>query len=200
MFDADGVVIHSEMFSVQYQKEYDVSGDDMTPFFKGDFQDCMIGKADLIEVVSPRLAKWKRKGTVHEFLQFRFKSEHSVDERMVANIKNLRKKGIRCYLATNQEKYRAQYMKKDMGFEELFDTVFSSAEIRHKKPDKEFYKFVLHEIKKEYEIDPDEIMYFDDTQENVVEAKKLGIDAHLYQNIEEFERLVKRVVDDKVVS
>jgi len=33
LFDADGVVIDSEMFSVQYQKEYDISNDDMIPFF-----------------------------------------------------------------------------------------------------------------------------------------------------------------------
>lgn len=200
LFDADGVVIHSEMFSVQYQKEYDISGDDMIPFFKGDFQDCIIGKADLIEVVTPWLEKWKWNGTVHEFLQFWFKSEHTTDERMVANIKSLRKIGIRCYLATNQEKYRIHYMKNDMGFEELFDKVFSSAEIGHKKPDKQFYKFILEEIKKDHEINPDEIMYFDDSQENVVEAKKLDIKAHLYHNIEEFENLVKSSVNTEALN
>jgi putative hydrolase of the HAD superfamily len=107
LFDADGVVINSEMLSVQYQKEHDVSNDDMIPFFEGEFQNCIVGKTDLIELVKPWLPKWKWDGTVDEFLQFWFKAEHNVDERMVAVIRNLRKKGIKCYLATNQEKYRA---------------------------------------------------------------------------------------------
>jgi len=173
LFDADGVVVNSEMFSVQYQKEHDVSNDDMLPFFKGEFQNCIVGKADLIELVKPWLSKWKWNGTVDEFLQFWFKAEHNVDERIISVIQQLRKKGIKCYLATNQEKYRIQYMKNYMGFEELFDHVFSSAEIGHKKPEREFYKFILDEIKNEHKIYPHEILFFDDSLENVKEAKTL---------------------------
>ena len=111
-----------------------------------------------------------------EFLQFWFKAEHNIDERIVNIIKELRKKGIKCYLATNQEKYRTQYMKNHMGFEELFDHVFSSADIGHKKPEREFYEFILNEVKNEHNIYPHEIMFFDDSQDNVTEARKLDID------------------------
>jgi len=78
----------------------------------------------LIELVTPWFSKWKWDGTVEEFLQFWFKAEHNVDEKIISIIQQLRKKGIRCYLATNQEKYRTQYMKDKMRFEELFDHVF----------------------------------------------------------------------------
>jgi len=200
LFDADGVVINSEMFSVQYQKEHDVSNDEMLPFFKGEFQNCIIGKADLIELVKPWLLKWKWIGTVDEFLQFWFKAEHNIDERMVNIIKELRKKGIKCYLATNQEKYRTQYMNNHMGFEELFDHVFSSADIGYKKPEREFYKFILDEIKNEHRINPHEIMFFDDSQENVDEAKKLDIDAHFYKNFKDFESLVKPILNDGALN
>ena len=200
LFDADGVVINSEMFSVQYLKQHDVSYDDMLPFFKGEFQNCIIGKADLIELVKPWLPKWKWTGTVDEFLQFWFKAEHNIDERMINTIKKLRKKGIKCYLATNQEKYRTQYMKDYMGFEELFDHVFSSADIGHKKPEKEFYEFILNEIKNEHKIYPHEILFFDDSKGHVDSAKKLDIDAHFYENFDEFEKLINPLLDDGALN
>lgn len=200
LFDADGVVIHSERFSVQYQKEHDVSNDDMLLFFNGEFQNCIVGKADLIELVKPWLPKWKWTGTVDELLQFWFKAEHNIDERMVNIIKKLREKGIKCYLATNQEKYRTQYMKNHMRFEELFDHVFSSADIGHKKPEGEFYEFILNKVKNEHNIYPHEIMFFDDSQDNVTEARKLDIDAHFYKNFEDFENLVKPILNDGALN
>ncbi len=199
LFDADGVVINSEMFSVQYQKEHGVSGDKMLPFFKEEFQNCIIGKADLIESVKPWLPKWKWAGTADEFLQYWFKAEHNVDEKLITVVQQLREKGIKCYLATNQEKYRTKYMKEEMKFKELFNHVFSSADIGYKKPESEFYKFILAKIENEYKIYPHEIMFFDDSQENAAEAKRLNINAHFYKNFEDFENLVKPILNNKAL-
>jgi HAD superfamily hydrolase (TIGR01509 family) len=91
-------------------------------------------------------------------------------------------------------------MKNHMGFEELFDHVFSSADIGHKKPEREFYKFMLDEIKNEHKINPHEIMFFDDSQENVAEAKKLDINAHFYKNFQDFENLVKPIMNDGALN
>ncbi len=191
LFDADGVVVNAEMFSVQYQQKFGVEASEMLPFFKGEFQDCLTRKADLAEIVKPWLAKWKWDGSVEEFLQFWFRSEHKVDERVVATIEDLRSRGIKCYLATNQEKYRTKYMKEQMGFEQLFDKVYSSAEIGHRKPTPEFFEFILAEIKSQHGIEPEEVMFFDDSAENIAAAKSLNIDAHLYKSFEEFEGLQK---------
>ena len=53
LLDVDGVLVNSEMFSLQYQKRFNLPQDIMLPFFKGVFQDCLIGKADLKEAVAP---------------------------------------------------------------------------------------------------------------------------------------------------
>jgi putative hydrolase of the HAD superfamily len=194
LFDADGVVINSENFSVQYQKRFGISNDEMLPFFKGNFQDCIVGKADLVNEIKPWLSKWKWTGSVDEFLQFWFNAEHNTDNRLVLMIKKFRKNGIKCFLATNQEKYRTQYMKTNMGFEKLFDHVFSSAEIGFKKPSREFYASIVNELKKQG-ISPDELMFFDDSTTNVEEARKIGIDAQLYENFEGFEQRMVRVLE-----
>ena len=58
VLDADGVIINKpDMFSVQYQKEFGISNEVMLPFFKGRFQDCLTGKADLKEELKPFLKK-----------------------------------------------------------------------------------------------------------------------------------------------
>ena len=195
LFDADGVIIHSEMFSLQYQRKYNVSNDNMIPFFIGEFQECMVGKADLIESIKPWLVKWKWNGTVEEFLQLWFEAENKVDNQIIETIKKLKKKGIKCYLATNQEKYRTQYIKDHMKFEEIFNHVFSSADIGHRKPEKEFYEFILNEIKNEHKIYPHEILYFDDSQKNIDEAKKLDIESHLYEDYDGFESIINPILE-----
>lgn len=189
LFDADGVVIKAEMFSIEYEKEYNVSSAKMLPFFKSEFQKCLVGKADLIEVIEPWLPKWKWISSVDDFLKFWFKAEHKIDNKMVDIIKLLRKTGIKCYLATNQEKYRTEYIKNQMRFKEFFDGVFSSADIGYKKPEIEFYEIILEEIKRKNNINPNEIMFFDDSKDNVKTAKQLGIDACFYESFDEFEKI-----------
>ena len=193
LFDVDGVVINSEIFSIQYQKQYEISNAEMLPFFTGIFQECIVGKTDLKVTLKEWLPKWKWKGTVDEFLQFWFKAEHNIDERVIKVVKRLRKKGIKCCLATNQEKYRTQYMKKEMEFEINFDEIFSSYSIGYKKPDKAFYEAILNSLESRWNIQPREIMFFDDDQKNIDGANKLGIKGYFYKNFKEF----KNIIDNK---
>ena len=190
LFDADGVVINSEMFSVLYQKKFGVSNDEMLPFFKGAFQDCLIGKADLKEAVKPYLIDWEWSGTVDDFLKFWFKAEHSVDEKILNLIQNLQAKNIKCYLATNQEKYRIEYMKNEMGFNDIFDHIFYSAEIGFKKPEQKYYQYIYKWLNSEYSVNKDEILFIDDSQNNINEAKSFGLNAHLYSGCEDLIKLI----------
>lgn len=53
IFDTDGMTVNSEMFSVQFNKDYGVPMDNLLPFFKNEFQPCLVGKADLKNDPSP---------------------------------------------------------------------------------------------------------------------------------------------------
>ncbi|MFA4931287.1 MAG: HAD-IA family hydrolase [Patescibacteria group bacterium] len=186
LFDADGVVIDSQTFSIQYQKQFGLPDGQILPFFQNVFPPCLIGQADLKQVIAPYLPGWKWTGTVDEFLQFWFKTEHHLNQPVISIIKELRNHGIKCFLVTNQEKYRTEYMKHDMGFNELFDDVYSSSAIGHKKPAPEFFHHVLHDLESKYHIHPTEIMYFDDTKSHIDQARQLGIDAYFYENYDQF--------------
>ena len=79
-------------FSVQYAKEFGISNDMMLPFFQGIFQEAVVGKADLKELLIPVIEKWRWKGTVEELLEWWFKAEHYVDERVVEEIGGCKKR------------------------------------------------------------------------------------------------------------
>ena len=177
MFDADGVVIQSQMFSYKHAQEFNINISEMEGFFKTDFQECLVGKSDLKIAIKPWLKKWNWSKSVHEFLDYWFKAEHHINFDLIKHISELRKNKKKCILATNQEKYRLEYMKKEMDFETIFDKIYSSNIIGYKKPDIEYYRYILDDLNEH----PSNIIFYDDRQENIESAKSLGINSYLYQ-------------------
>ncbi len=191
LFDIDGVIIRSETFSDKYQRKYGISNKEMTPFFTGIFQECLIGNADLKAELIRWLPKWKWKHTIDEFLSFWFEAKGNIDQQIIKRVEKLRKNDVLCYLATNQEKYRTAYMKK-MYFESLFDGMYSSANIGHKKPEKKFYQFILSDLEESHNIKTNEIIFFDDDQKNVNGARNIKIKSYLYTNVKKFDKIIKQ--------
>lgn len=192
IFDADGMVItNTTRFSESFSREFGVDYADMLPFFEGEFRQCLIGKADLKAAIQPYLAKWNWDKSAEELLEFWFMSEHHIDEQVVAYVQQLRNQGIACYLGTNQEKHRTEYMRTKMGFSEVFDDIYSSAEIGYKKPHPEFFKYIF---KKLSPIEKEEIWFWDDTEENVEGAKKFGFNAELYTDFNNFKTKMNNLV------
>jgi putative hydrolase of the HAD superfamily len=166
------------MFSYKYAQEFNIQISELDDFFKTDFQECLVGRSDLKIAITPWLKKWNWPGSVDDFLDYWFKAEHNLNFDLVKNIRELRKKKIKCVLATNQEKYRLEYMKKEMDLESIFDTIYSSNLIGFKKPDIQFYAHILNDLNE----DPANIIFYDDSQENIESAKSLGINSNLYNS------------------
>jgi HAD superfamily hydrolase (TIGR01509 family) len=190
LFDADGVVINSEMFGNKYQKDYNISNNEMLPFFINEFQDCLTGKKDLIQEIKPWLEKWNWNKSPEEFLSYWFKAEDKLDKNIINSIENLRKNNIKCYLATNQDKYRLEYIKNEMNLNNTFDDIFCSCNIGFKKPDQNYYKFILASLKSK-NISSSEILFFDDCQKNIIEAEKLNIKSFLYKEYKDYDKIIK---------
>ncbi|MBA4384086.1 MAG: hypothetical protein C0410_05065 [Anaerolinea sp.] len=101
-FDADGVVVNPQMlFSRLREMELGISNEMAEPFFKGVFNECLIGKADLMDVLPPFLQKWNWNGSAEEFVALWLKTDHEIDTRLITTIKKLRQDGIICCLATS---------------------------------------------------------------------------------------------------
>lgn len=182
IFDADGVIINAERFSERYARDFSVPNETMLPFFTGTFQDCLVGKADLKKEIAKHLPEWNWKGSADEFLDYWFRAEHKIDQELVDCIKDLRAKGIVCCLATNQEKYRTEYILHRMGFDRVFDRIYSSARIGHKKPDNRFFRHIIDDLK----LRPEEIMVWDDTPGHIESAIAIGLMGHVYTTFPDF--------------
>lgn len=180
LYDADGVLINAYMaFSQVLNRDYGISVEDTTSFFKGPFVDCLNGNKDMRDVLPEYLKEWGWKGTLNSFLKLWFTTEHSIEKALIEHVDVLREQGIRCYVATNQEKHRAKYMLEDMSFKDHFDGLYASAHLGAKKPDFEFFNKILKELK----VSPAEVLFWDDSAGHIKAASEVGMNAEHYKSL-----------------
>ena len=185
--DADGVLLKKvEYFSARFAREQAIPEESVTAFFRNEFKLCQEGKADLKNEVQKYLEEWKWVGTVDHFLEHWFSSDVHVNIQLGPDIMTLRKRGVRCYLVSNQEKYRADYVRKELAQYSLVDGYFFSYEIGHRKSNPAFFGTVLREVTAQ----PGEVTYIDNDQASVDAAKACGINAVLYDDT-----LLQRLID-----
>lgn len=193
LFDADGVVINRDKyFSQELVKDYGVSKEKIEKFFQTEFQECLTGRADLKEVIAPYLKDWGVNKSVDGLLDDWFSFENRPNLPLIQKIKEIKAQGIKCYLATNQEKYRAYYLAERMGFLKLFDHLFISSEVHRLKPEPDFFDYVWESIQYLDFIDSkEEVLLVDDTQKVIDGADAYGFKTYLYDSQEGLERVLK---------
>ncbi len=193
LFDADGVLtLPEEFFSRVYARSHGLDEKLFDDFIHGPFRKTSIGQADLRELILEYADLWQHEDPDAIMKQW-FESEDIRNEPLLKLVQELRGKGVKCYLATNQEKYRGTYMKEVM-FPGLFDGYFISYALGVVKPNIEYYQKVLAAIQNDIpELQPSDILFFDDSQENVDGAAALGIDARLYEGVEQVRTLIQAI-------
>lgn len=176
LFDADGVTFtEGQLFSeILAEKRMINSLAKTASFFKGPFQQCLVGKADLKEELSKVVKEWGWSGTVDELINFWFTVGNEIDEAVSKYIHNLKDKGVSCYLVTNQEKYRGELLRIKLAH--LFERTFVSAEIGYRKEDPSFFEYVYNDVKAKV-TSKQEILLIDDDPKNIGAARQFGIDA-----------------------
>ena len=188
-FDADGVVVYPQkQFSKHLKEEHGISPEMTRCFFDGVFNDCLVGKANLKEVLPSYLRDWRWKTSTEEFINTWLKFDHVVDARLINAIQRLRQNKIICCLVTSQERNRAEYMKTKMGFQDAFDRLFFSCEIGLQKPNQAYYQY----IEKALNVEKGSILFWDDLEINVVAARENGWNAEIYTEFDEFEKTMTK--------
>jgi putative hydrolase of the HAD superfamily len=169
VFDVDGVLVEVR-FPTVLAGALRVSPAAADEFFAGPFVNCLMGTAQLRDVLPPFLAKWRWKGSFEEFTDFWFEVESHVHYPTLDLADRLRAKGMRCFLASTQEQLRAEYLEKKLGVGERFEKAFFSCRLGCRKPDLKFYTAVTAEIG----LRPSEILLLDDQLSNVEGAAAVG--------------------------
>lgn len=177
LFDIDGVLNNGTRFSLRYIEKYKVPMSLLLPFFKGPFQKCLIGEADLKEELKKVIPAWGYKGSVDDLLKFWLDGELNINTELKEKLLVLKKKGCKLIACTNQEKYRTQFFIEKLELNKIFEKVYSSAYIGLKKPDARFYQYILDD----QNISPMNVYFWDDDIGNIEGAKAMGMNAYLFE-------------------
>jgi putative hydrolase of the HAD superfamily len=124
------------------------------------------------------MQKVARRFEIDSPLEMITKSQYwiDVDPTMIGAVRALRKLGVRCGLATNQQNLRGSYMRHSLGFGEVFDEQFYSHELGVAKPDAGYFRAVLERI----QVPAETVLFLDDRDENVEGARAAGLPAELF--------------------
>lgn len=186
LFDADGVLtLAEEFFSQTYARSRGMDPKSFDQFFKEQFPAARLGRADLKELIAKNQDIWQWDGQLDDLLAQWFKSEDVRNQPLLDYIQTVRAKGIPCYVATNQEKYRGEYIKSVM-FAGQFDGYFISADMGTAKPEPSFFRAIIESLQaQDSTLKAENIAFFDDTQNHVDAAASLGLAASLYTSLDD---------------
>lgn len=178
VFDADGVVCIGANFSFALEAEHGIPRENLVPFFRDTFPDCILGRRDLKATLTPYLPIWGWKKSADEFLNFWFQREHVLCPQVLACVQALKARGHRCVLGTNQESHRAAYLTREMKLGESFDRIFASCEMGAAKPSVDFF----HGIETHLASPPTDLCLIDDAAKNVAGAQSADWSAIHYRS------------------
>ena len=111
---------------------------------------------------------------------------------MIESIKKLRVNGIKCYLATNNEKNRVEYFKNTLEFKNIFDGIFPSCEVGYQKSQKEFWQIVY---KKLGSPNKKSILCWDNDEQKIKAMKQFGFSAELYTSFDKYNKKIKKYLN-----
>jgi putative hydrolase of the HAD superfamily len=191
LFDADGVLIHSRYFSTYIGERFGVENEKTNAFFERNIKTLLLGKASMAKLLEPHFKEWGIEKTPKEILGEYMQAEIKKDEDMLSFVKSLRKKGMRCYLATNQDKDVISFMEKELGLGNLLDGIFCSSRMKVKKPSNDFFERIFSFLKKtDPALEKKDVLFFDDSKKNVKAAEDFGIRAFLFESKEQIEEMI----------
>ncbi len=181
LYDADGVLLEGGKFSTRMAVQLGIPPEHIRRFFEGPFLECVEGKRDLKEELSKALEHSGLEHSPDQLMKMWFEDCKLVDA-VAADIMKHRQQGSICCLATNQEKHRLAFLRQKFGLDRMFDHIFASCEMGCRKPQHEFFEHIHATL----DIPKEEMILFDDRQENIDAALVFGIKARLWTTTSSF--------------
>jgi len=193
IFDIDGVVFKSfdkegnYLWSSSIEKDLGLTPKHLSLIFSYQWQDVVRGKVKLfdhLEIVFKKQSFQNLNVSPKEYVKYWLHKDHHVNKKLLKIVKELM---ASCYIGTNQEEIRTLHILNSIN--SYFKGCFASYQIGAIKPEVEFFQY----IEKFLNIPANEILLIDDSQENIVGAKDCGWNTFYYKNMDEFQRMVKKM-------
>jgi len=138
------------------------------------------GELELLEVLPRVLARWGAGEHANEQAAAvcRWLNRVTVDAVVLELISELRRRGYRCALATNQQRHRATFMSNELRYRALFDDCFFSCEMGVVKPDPRYFRAAVARLG----LEAATVLFIDDKPTNVESARSVGLRGVCFAN------------------
>lgn len=181
IFDCFGVIF--EPLLMGWYKEHSEAYGFIDENFKTMLDEFNLGNITEDDVIE-RFSKYQGITSTKEEIREELANRLHINESLVSLIQQLRDKQYTIVLLTNANHifFETYLYPKYPDFKNLFDEMFISSSIKMIKPHQDIFLYTLEKINKE----PKEILFVDDTEENVVMAQTLGIQSFIYKENDSF--------------
>lgn len=170
-------------FTAELRRRYGIERERLVEFFHAEaWHRCLVGEAHLEREIEPYLESWGWPHGATDFLRMAFERERDEDARLSSVIRALRAGGVRCALASNQERIRGRALAERLERAGAFDALFLSFELGARKPEPAFYERVARALG----VPGPGLLFFDDREENVAGAAACGWNAERFTTFESF--------------
>jgi len=189
IFDLNGIFLQSPKLSERFEKDFGVPVTTFLPKLSVIMDEARKpGAGNSFKFWAPALKEWGVKLSEQEFWGYWFKAE-KVSDRMVSFAKELRSKGIKVFILSNNFRERAEYYGHYPWVHDAVDKIYFSWQTGFVKPDPKAWTSILLE----HSLKPEECVYFDDQDKNLKAADGVGIKAFMFTNEEELEKTIRNL-------
>lgn len=108
-------------------------------------------------------------------------------EKTIKLLPQIKEHGHGLYYLSNYHKKLSSYVQAKYPFFDLFDGGVFSCDVNIVKPNPAIY----HHILNKYALNSKDCIFFDDTKENVIAARKIGINSVIFTDVVEVEEYIK---------
>ncbi len=183
IFDLNGVFIRSPKLSDRFEKDFNVPVSEFLPKLGEIMNDVRKPNAkSAFSYWQPTLKEWNVNLSEKEFWNYWFSAEKPSEE-MITLARDLKHRGVKVITLSNNFKERADYYGHYPWMRDVMDRTYFSWQTGLVKPDVEAWKLVL----KDFSLEPDECIYFDDQEKNLNAAESLGIPSFMFTSPEDAE-------------
>lgn len=178
IFDLNGVFIVSPKLSERMEADFNVPKEEFLEALEQNMDKVRRPGVVDMGLWQPYFDKWGLKFSEQEFYDYWFSGEKE-NKKLVDLAKELKSKGIKLIILSNNFQRRAEFYAKTFPFmSEVFDKVYYSWQTGLVKPSVE----ALEKILKDNNLEPQECLYFDDSDKNINVAESLGIESHIFDD------------------
>ena len=126
-------------------------------------------------------------------LKVKIRSIVRVDQELLTALGELRKRGLKIVLASNIDENTLRRIKELVDVERSFDGAYFSCEQGLLKRNPEFFRRIMAAEG----FRPEEALFIDDYEKNLVVAEQLGIKTYRYTNYEHFRKHVNNLLEGR---